>query len=94
MKKEIINLELYDRFHGDLNKLDLDKTFTIYMDNNRNLSIIHINKGRITENNTQLFNVEYLTGKNAEYAGMWIETQVNLVLDSKYIDQQRESLPH
>lgn len=87
--EKIIGLEQYLKLGGNLQKLDLANTKTTYCDKfntpDNFYKIVEIKETRITQQNTQLYQVTFDTGHFKEYSAMWIETKVNLVLDSKFL---------
>ncbi len=82
--KKTINLNEYLNLGGKLENLNLEKTVTDYGDSNRGNSISSIILGKLNKNGDQLYNVSYNNGVNKDYAGIWIETEVTMMLDSKF----------
>lgn len=90
MQKKM-NLSEYLSMNGKIENLNLNKTSTSYYDKYQGLSISSISLGRKTNpsfgnpNGVQLYSVNYTNGSNHEYSPNWIETEVELKLDDKYI---------
>lgn len=81
--KQIMNLDQYVQLGGDVSLLDLKATeVTNLRDKGRAISQV-IDLGEIGL--TRLFDVYFVNGTQHRYAGMWIETTVELVLAPQYI---------
>lgn len=74
-----INLEKYLELGGDLNKIDLSKTFSGYPDINCGLKIVSVEEG---DNKTVYFT--FSNGNKHVYSLCWIYTEVEFVLDERY----------
>jgi hypothetical protein len=81
--KKIITLNTYFCNCGELSGLDLNKTYTTYLDSNKGKTVVAINPiaGR---NGTQLYKITYADGKQHIYSGTWIETEVEFILHPKF----------
>jgi len=88
--KQKINLQTYFLLGGVLEKLVLYKTFTTYFDRNACKDVESIVIGKHTApsfgnpNGIQLYKVTFIDGSSHEYADMWIETEIELILDPKF----------
>lgn len=81
--KQIMTVDQYVQLGGDVSLLDLKATkVTNLRDEGRAISQI-IDLGEIGL--TRLFDVYFVNGTQHRYAGMWIETTVELVLAPQYI---------
>lgn len=85
MKKRI-TLDQYLKMDGKLEKIDVSNTSTTYSDKNRNKTIKCIKfEGDDNGNGTKLYQVYFNDDTSHRYAPMWIETDVEFCLESKYI---------
>lgn len=82
--KTKIDLNRYVSLGGSLDKLDLKKTEVIYGDPNLKREINFIEKGEM-KNDTRLYDVYFKNGTFHSYAGIWIETEVEVTLTGNYI---------
>ncbi len=82
--KKTINLGEYLKLGGKLENLNLENTVTTYGDSNSGNSISSIILGKLNKNGDQLYNISYNNGVNKDYASIWIETEVTMMLDSKF----------
>lgn len=80
-----VNLDQYLKMGGNLNKIDLFKTFSEYSDKNKMESIISFEDKGEMNGSTKLVNFTFKNGKTHRYALTCIYTQVELVLDSRFI---------
>jgi len=78
----LITLEQYINLGGKLNKLDLNKTLTTHDDINYDNLIVAIEE---IEDKPHMYKVTFINGNVKEYSDFWIETDVNLKLDQKYL---------
>lgn len=83
--KTKVNLDQYLKMGGDLNKIDLSKTFSEYSDKNQFESIISFEDKGEMNGSTRLIHLNFANGKTHRYALTWIYTQVEIVLDSRFI---------
>jgi len=83
--KTKINLEEYLKMGGDLNKINLSKTFSEYQDKNQMETIVSFEDRGDVNGYSKLMYFTFANGQTHRYAIMWIYTQVELVLDQKFI---------
>lgn len=79
MKQIKIDLITFLNLGGSLDKFPLEFARTTYYDNNQKKKIDHIDSAG------HLFRVFFDDGTSHVYAGMWIESTVEFVLDQKYL---------
>ena len=83
--KTKIYLSQFLEMGGDLNKLDLTKTFSEFSDENQFETIISFEDKGEMNGRIKLMNFTFSNGNTHQYALTWIYTEVELVLDGRFI---------
>lgn len=82
-----MNINKYLALGGLLKNLDLSKTTVTYHDENNGKKIAAITYSMSSSDKT-LFYVTFENGRQHSYGGMWIDTHVELVLDTRYTESE------
>ena len=80
-----MNLEMFMRMGGKLDKIDLSKTFSEYFDKNQYEKIISFEDKGDMNGKTKLLYFTFSNGNTKRYALMWIYTQVEMVLHERFL---------
>jgi hypothetical protein len=90
--KRVIDLNEYQRLGGDISKLNFEKTTCKYMQglrskkNHFGMSLKSIKVDGTNETKTSvMYLCEFSDDTMHRYAGMWIETEVEMELNIKFI---------